>query len=225
MIVIPSRRAVLVAGASTILALSDGGNSHQYDVSPSSLSDLICNYTPRAFRAAVAATGTFLYRGENDIYPPMILAPKPDLLLPGTYDDPTALAYFQCLEKRLLAAHIDARPSLGHIATSDKSEAAQWGDAVTIWPMGESLSYVWPRREKVFFPAPTQCPSDELAINRDLEVALKQGHEVLFYSEFAKGTMLPKEFPGATSAFLAVPARFESSLFDLIKKPEFASQS
>lgn len=148
----------------------------------------------------------------------MILAPEPDLLMPGTYDDPGALMYFQCLEKRLLnTGNILARPSLGHIATSDKSEAAQWGEAVSIWPIGRTLSFVWPRHRKVFCPTSTTCLGDEIAINHELAIALELGHEVLFASMPTNGG------EGLESAFLAVPAEFESVLVQLAKKPAFTS--
>lgn len=194
-------------------------------MNPSLLADFICTYTSNTFRDAVATTGKFLYRGESNIQRPAILVPEPDLLLAGTYDDSAALVYFQCLEKRLKPGNILARPSLGHIATSDKSEAAQWGEAVTIWPIGGFLSYVWPLQDKVFFPAPTACPSDELAINHDLAVALEAGHEVLFASEFVTGDRIPKEFLGQLpeSAFLVVPAQFESFLTELVRKPCFTT--
>lgn len=266
MVAIPSRRAALTAGASTLLNLSGdhhhplGYSNNIIDIVSSSspaqqlCSNLICNYTPLAFRTAVAATEKFLYRGEgDDIAQPTILAPPPDLLLPGTYVDPAALYYFQCLEQRLIEDNTNtndtyngrprrinrnnncARPSLGHIATSDRKEASQWGQAVTIWPMGESLSFVYPLKRKVFFPYAStttttattkECRSeDELAMNHDLAFALEQGHEVMFASEFtARGQTLPKMIPGGRSvksAFLVVPAEFEDSLLELIKTEEF----
>ena len=227
MVALPTRRAALVAGADSLLALSRDNHYRSPvgtpTVDPSLLADFICTYTSNSFRDAVATTGKFLYRGESNIHRPTILAPEPDLLLEGTYDDPAALVYFQCLEKRLKSDNVLARPSLGHIATTDKSEAAQWGESVTIWPIGGSLSYVWPAREKVFFPAPNTCPSDELAVNHDLAIALELGHEVLFASELVTGDKIPKEFLGQKheSAFLVVPAQFERFLKELVRKPNF----
>jgi hypothetical protein len=211
--------------------------SHENDSIKSSslLSEIICNFTPKAFRHAVAKSGCFLYRGENSrIFSSggRILCPQPDLLLEGTYSDPIALAYFQCMEMRLDGASSAARPSTGHIAISDISEASQWGEVVSVWPLGTSLSYVWPLKRKVFFPAasPTpghqECVEDEIAINHDLATALRLGHEVLFASSFDPGSALPSSTAIARnkkSAFLAVPGRFENIIFDLMKKPEFRS--
>ena len=219
MMILTNRRAALVAVVNTMLSLS--GDIHWYDGStlhPTSLEDFICTYTPKAYRDAVAATGKFLYRGESSLHKPTILFPEPDLLVADTYDDPGALIYFQCLEKRLKSSEkVLARPSLGHIGTSDKIEAARWGEPVTIWPIGGTLSFVWPRHEKVFFPSPTHCPSDELAVDYGLALALELGHEVLF------ATVPPNDNEAPKSPFLAVPAQYELALVELAKKPEFIS--
>jgi len=219
---------VLSTGAGAVLAwYSNKGARQDVIVNPSSVENFICNYTPHAFRVAVAETKTFLYRGENDIYQPIVLSPEPDLLFPETYDNDDALEYFKCLERRL-NPRIDARPSLGHVATSDKSEAEQWGQSVSIWPLGDFFSYVWPRDSKVFNSSPIHCPNDELVIERDLKMALKQGHEVLFASKFTVGGRRPKELllgRHKKSSFLALPAHYEECLLDLTETPEFLSYS
>jgi hypothetical protein len=226
MVAIGSRRALLIVGTSigtTWLPLEERG------ISPSLLPTILCNYTPQAFRLAVAATGCFLYRGETSIasnHEATVLDPEPDLLLPGTYDHPSALAYFQCLEHRLQQRRSAARPSVGHIATSDLSEASQWGPAVSVWPLGDSMSYVWPRRGKVFFsPAGTyNCPGDDLEIDRGLNLALKLGHEVLFTSTVRGNDSLPSVLRDRRkSAFLAVPVCFDETLSDIAKQPEFTA--
>ena len=177
------------------------------------LVDIITNYVPRDFLQAVSKTGRFLYRGESSIKTFKVLAPQPDLLIPGTYDDSTALDYFQCLENRLKEREINAIPSKGHIATSDVKDASQWGEAVSIWPLGASFSFVWPKEGKFLFPPSTPCPDDELVINHDLETALRLGHEVLFASSLD----VPKRLPGhvgdlPNSSFLAVSPSMEDEL-------------
>jgi hypothetical protein len=224
MVVLGSRRALLIVGTSTCttwLHLGDIGISSTF------LPTFICNYTPQVFRLAVAATWCFLYRGETTIashHGATVLDPEPDLLLPGTYDDPSALAYFQCLEQRLQHRGSTARPSTGHIATSDVSQASQWGQAVSVWPLGDSMSYVWPRRNEVFFPTTRKynCPGDDLAIDQDLSLALNLGHEILFKSKFQGTDSLPAVLTGPrTSAFLAIPVSFDATLRGIAKRPEF----
>ena len=79
-----------------------------------------------------------------------------------------------------------ARPSSGHIAVARREAAALWGDAVSVWPLGRALHYVWPRARDDFWPA----TADEAAqgvracrVDEGLAEALKLGREVLFASE------------------------------------------
>lgn len=147
--------------------------------------------------------------------------PEPDLLWPETYNDnPMALSYFQCLEERLSPPSsstsgnnnynnnsnnvtVIARPTNGHIGTSDSKEAGKWGDVVSIWPLGDTISYVWPQDRETFCdidqatatatkrrkenPGKVQhlsnnflCEKDKLVINQNLVDALVQSREVLF---------------------------------------------
>ena len=207
MLLVGSRRDILGAALGTpLIALSEPTQS----ISPI---DIIANYTPREFRNAVSRTGRFLYRGESSIDTFEIIAEEPDLLIPGTYDSPDALDYFRCLERRLSVSGTSAIPSRGHIATSDRIEAAKWGEPVSIWPLGETLAWVWPKQASTLFPSSAKCPKDELAIDHDLEMALRLGHEVLFTSAFESPTAVPG-FVGTVpeSAFLAVSSKHEKEL-------------
>lgn len=146
--------------------------------------------------------------------------PPPDLLLPETYDnDPFALDYFQQLEAFLGSTSVSealpatsvlsiAKPSNGHIATSDPSEAGKWGNVVSIWPLlpvarrrndnggaqqqSAIFSYVWPRNQPVFYAPDTlklqsnknrkQIDFEYLVQNERLQDALEaaDGREVMF---------------------------------------------
>jgi hypothetical protein len=95
--------------------------------------------------------------------------PPPDLLIQETHGtDRAALEYFECLERQLLLLprttttsrrnnnnnpkpRLVARPSNGHIATSNPIEAGKWGPIVSIWPLGSQWSYVWPRDRPLFY--------------------------------------------------------------------------
>lgn len=260
--------------------------------------DLICTFTPAAFRTAVLRSGgRFLYRGAErttttlatPTLPPTaagvpsgwIHAPEPDLLLPGTYGDDdsgAALEYFECLEGRLLllpmstaapdgamrtttepttstataaAIRITARPSNGHIGTSDPEEAALWGaDAVvSVWPLGDELSYVWPQDRATFFPFSSSkfndvdddphrssaavgknesCTDDDrLVVDVDLEKALTLQREVLFASRFRDGSVPVSGLHDddallhRTSAFLAIPIEFDTRLRRQLEKRSY----
>ena len=178
--------------------------------------DFICNYTPFSFREAVKLEDLFLYRGNNiplnDVA--QMVDPKPDLLMEGIYDDPLALKYFECIEKRLDA--FSARPSTGHIATSNQQEAGKWGETVSVWPLGSSWAYVWPEDTEIFFPTKWKdhCDGSELVLNQRVDDALHSNREVLFTSWFDdhQAISLPKSFECLRSAFLIIPSRFDSQL-------------
>jgi hypothetical protein len=140
------------------------------------------------FLAAVrAAGGKFLYRGEDLIGSASLFAPSPDLLQFDTYDSNEALRYFTELEQLLTAAHSVARPSSGHLAVARRDAAAQWGVAVSVWPLGRPLHYVWPKSRPDFWPradpSNSHCSTDAYNIDRGLEDALRLGREVLFASQ------------------------------------------
>lgn len=179
----------------------------------------LCTNTPECFRDAVRNSGgRFLYRGDSPAsyestssLVARVYSPEPDLLLPGTYPADDALIYFQCLELQLKEAK--AKPSTGHMGTSILTDAALWGDTVvSVWPVGNSISYVWPRDTNTFYPA-SQCPVDSLIIDSGLVDALQKGREVLFSSWDESA----KPLAGPTSSFLAVPSRYDQKLRTLLK--------
>jgi len=115
--------------------------------------NLILRRCDPAFLGAVRATGRLLYRGEG-LTTSALCAPPPDLLLPNTYNDSNALAYFRRLEATLPPA-VGARPSKGHLASSSLEAAVAWGAPASIWPLGP-LSYAWLSSRRDFWPAPPQ---------------------------------------------------------------------
>ena len=209
MVAVLSRRIILGGGVSVLIS----SNLTSW-TSCEEIVTMLCKYTPRQLREAVRDSGGhFLYRG-NDEAAPWICHPEPDLLREGTYDDPQALFYFQCLEGRL--SGVPARPSTGHMATSVVDDAALWGEVVSIWPLGSHLSFVWPRNERTFVPDST-CPGSELVIDRDLSLALKEGREILFASWFDSNDVLPEGVSLTwISAFVSIPSRFDKELLHLL---------
>ena len=185
--------------------------------------DVICSSTPTDFRRSIKASNNFLYRGTGDDEKTksflvlndgksrrvLVNNPEPDLLVEGTYDDPSALEYFQCLEHQL--RYFPARPSTGHIATSDPMEAGKWGDVVSVWPLGNEMAFVWPKDYFVFYSDRStdrkNCKVDTFFLNESLERALNENREVLFYSCFTEGYQ-----KSLRSAFLTVPKSVDERL-------------
>lgn len=187
--------------------------------------DLICNLTPPSFRQAVQQQDTFLYRGNEEPLElvPQLLDPEPDLLTEGVYDDPLAIKFFQCLEQRLES--FAARPSTGHIATSDRDEAGKWGEPVSVWPAGTDWAYTWPKDAQIFFPTQwkNQCDRSEFVLNQGLEDALKKKHEVLFTSWFGneENVYLEKGCKALKSAFFIIPSDFDSQMKIELRKRNY----
>ena len=187
-------------------------------VSEDTLVDWICRCTPPDFRASVRESGRFMYRGASDEeLQRMIQQPAPDLLMPQTYGSSAAAwAYFECLEERLNGVFpagngltVAAKPSTGHIATSNPKEAGKWGTTVSVWPLGTQWSYVWPKNRETFYSVETasgkaSCVDDELMIESDLVQALQQTREIMFASSGLDRV--------ETSAFLAISHAHDESL-------------
>jgi hypothetical protein len=187
------------------------------------IADIICRYTPREFRNAVfTSSDHFLYRGESTTtinVPSILLHPEPDLLVEGTYTDRLALKYFTHLEERLCPTR--ARPSTGHIAASCVETASKWGEVVSVWPLGNHISYVYPRDKKVFFPGNFD---DDIIVDRNLSDALMNGREVLFTSWF--DPKMENSFPDGfnsswVSAFLAVSMEATLVLKETLKERKY----
>ena len=212
------------------------------DNSIAEVADIIASRAPKEFLAAVRETGgRFLYRGDepsacdpdrnilipytNDLVV-RTCDPLPDLLLVETYGSEAARSRFEALEDFLSTSSTIpiavkqgglAKPSNGHLATSDPKEAARWGSVVSVWPLlpegaDAGFSYVWPRDRRVFYDEADSAaaPRDSrrvLAINEHLPKALTApgGREVLFAT--VGGTTAT-----TTTAFLAVPIELDDRL-------------
>lgn len=213
-------------------------NEPTTSVTPLSLDDalkVIKKECPYGFLYEVASSGAkFLYRGENiglgtgtsddsdDVNSIKSdcarMNPKPDLLVPGTYDSDEALRYFHNLEEYLkdLEAFMNfggrnvvlAKPSNGHIATPSIKEASKWGEPVSIWPLGKDLTYSFVRDRKDFYDnsvVKTDLQSiDDIAINADLALALKEGREVMFSTKAGSGS--------ESSDFIAIPSKYDGEI-------------
>lgn len=208
------RRAWLMGAASTTFTAfkTPSGDLHPSSFSLSQAMELVSGYSPTEFRKSVMDSGHFLYRGET-VRGPTLLHPQPDLLLPGTYgDDPDALKYFECLERQL-SSRTQARPSTGHIGTGNSGDASLWGSPVSVWPLGDRFSYVWPKQRDLIYPGGVCPDEDGLRIDSGLSTALEQNKEVLFASWFEQDRNLPMF---ATSSFVAIPSSYDEEVRDLL---------
>jgi hypothetical protein len=200
---------------------------------------IIWRHCPEKFRRAVQESQCFLYRGESpEITAPTILNPKPDLLVAGTYpNDSDALAYFAWMERELAGLSSSfsssskasirapgsskrddskglvpevARPSTGHIGTANEEVARQWGEPASVWPLGDPFSYVWPRNRPLLFPGGS-TNLDDLVIDKDLDIALRSGREVLFSTSCVADSDL------RGPAYLAFPKSAEPELREQLR--------
>jgi hypothetical protein len=173
------------------------------------LADQIRTNCPLMLKYATS-TGKFLYRGGNGESNEYVLT-EPDLLVEGTYPKEGTM-FFEKLERWLQHRGSLARPSTGHIAISDVSEAGLWGPAKSCWPLGD-FDYVWLKHSRLLFSdglcdeSESTCFDDlGIEINSNIDEALRRGHEVLFRA------------PG----FLLIPSAADAQLrtFLGIKSPQ-----
>jgi|UniRef100_A0A8J9X871 hypothetical protein len=201
-----SRRAFFTVGAASSLVWTQEAMTTQ-TISLQKAITIVEKHCPHDFLSSVVKTGRCLYRGEN-MDSSTIVSARPDLLQPETYGNEDALAYFQCIEDQLRGASVGALPSTGHIATTEKSEAARWGVPASVWPLGGDFQFVWPRSRRLIFPGADRCPDNDLVLNQDLSVALKYPREILFATN-ATGQI-------EASSYLAIPGELDRYLLRML---------
>jgi hypothetical protein len=166
------------------------------------------NCNQRFLQCVKASDYNFLYRGEvikrsqDERISAFIIKEPSDLLDERTYQSTEAAAYFRQLENELSLRGSKVKPSNGHIATTCPKEAAKWGTAVSIWPLGESnVNFAWLKYGGLFWPPPDNTTEDRLVqISHDSGLAQAlQGDawEIMFRAD--KG-------------YIAVPAEYDDEL-------------
>ncbi|CEM36880.1 unnamed protein product [Vitrella brassicaformis CCMP3155] len=111
--------------------------------------------------ALARQTGRLLYRGEglDNGIEAMLINKEPDLFEPATYGSERVSHFFKQMDTVLRQRGGRALPSNGHIAVADAAIAAQWGEAASIWPIGDFHWLTFRERQELW------TPSD--AIHRD----------------------------------------------------------
>ena len=132
----------------------------------------------------------FFYRGVIEAEKlKKVAVSSPDLLSPGTYSA-SGTAFFMQVEGWLKNVGSQARPSTGHIAVSNETEAGIWGIPCSCWPTGD-FHYCWFENSRLFYhDGPLDTSSDPqaclsalgLRTDRGITEALLKEHEVLFDS-------------------------------------------
>ena len=134
-----------------------------------------------------------------------------DLLDPETYQSTEAAAYFQSLEEEMTARRMSLKPSNSHLGTTSRKEAATWGTAASIWPLGQKeIGYAWLEEGGLFWPidernngtkrrkiVEANIRNNYGVDNRGLANALQVENEIMFRAD---------------SGFLAVPAELDDEL-------------
>ena len=116
-------------------------------------------------RNVVKSNYNFLYRGLSPEQSKavsggnepraILLKNEPfDLLNPSTYESNEAAAYFQRLEDDMIAKGINIKPSNSHMGTTCPKEASKWGQAASVWPLGEQgVEFAWIEEGGYFWPS------------------------------------------------------------------------
>lgn len=192
----------------------------------------------RYLHAVIASDYHFLYRGVPNLKPKQIQTERltPDLLLEGTYgnDNNNALEFFQTLQNVLQNEVIN--PSNGHLATSSKTDAEEWGVAGSIWPMNSNYNtdsngssnsngfggevgrdrgahYAWFNDKQLFYPRPSTNTNAILSRENIIIDGKDCGKESLEDALRAESC----EVLIASEEFLVVPASMDSVLRDALK--------
>ena len=139
--------------------------SYERITSTKRIAEHICKYCNSAFVSSVIESKcNFLYRGLSSDQSravsysnrpaAIIIKDEPfDLLSPETYGSNEAAEYFQSLENEMTAKRLPIKPSIGHLGTTCPKEAAQWGMAASIWPLGEEgVEFAWLENGGLFWP-------------------------------------------------------------------------
>ena len=151
---------------------------------------------------------------NNDIAAIIIKDEPFDLLDSETYQSDEAASYFQTLDDEMTRSGMNIKPGNGHLATTCPKEAAQWGKAVSIWPLGENgVEFAWLERGGVFWPRPNA--KKEMNI-----LTFPTKYESASSSIMVKDGMLENALQGdaweimfrADNGFLAVSSNIDSDL-------------
>lgn len=174
------------------------------------------NTNQNFLRSVMESDYNFLYRGlspnankqlvtENKRA--LVITDEPfDLLDVETYGSDEAATYFQSLEVQMNANRLSIMPSNSHIGSTCPIEAAKWGTAVSIWPLGEQgVQFAWLEKGGLFWPVTS---------SRSRAISHSDGSGL---SEALRGDAWEIMFR-ADNGFLAVPAALDDELKQILRQ-------
>ncbi len=171
-------------------------------------------------RSVIESDYNFLYRGQlvDKNSCGIVIKDEPfDLLDVDTYGSIEAASYFQSLEVQMNANGLSIRPSNSHMGTTCPLEAAKWGTAVSIWPIGDkinSVQFAWMEEGGLFWPIPTSKMSKPRIISHSDGTHKSDG-----LSDALRGDAWEIMFR-ADNGFLAVPATFDDELKQILRQKQ-----
>ncbi len=174
-------------------------------------------------RSVIESDFNFLYRGlspddnrqlVDKNSSGLVITDEPfDLLDVETYGSNAAASYFQSLEVQMSANRLSIRPSNSHIGSTCPLEAAKWGTAVSIWPLGEEkVQFAWIERGGLFWPIPKSSKSRAIAYS---DGSNKSNDQRL--SDALRGDAWEIMFR-ADNGFLAVTAAVDDELKQILRQ-------
>ena len=181
----------------------------------------IKKYANQYFLSSVIESDyNFLYRGQlvDKNSCGIVIKDEPfDLLDVDTYGSIEAASYFQSLEVQMNANGLSIRPSNSHMGTTCPLEAAKWGTAVSIWPIGEqfgSVQFAWMEEGGLFWPIPSST------LSKPRTIAHSDGtHKSDGLSDALRGDAWEIMFR-SDNGFLAVPATFDDELKQILRQKQ-----
>ena len=168
------------------------------------------NCDKRFIHAVVASDYNFLYYGLDQNAKKKIRIEslqESDLFSFDTYGSNDAVEYFQNLESLLVNDVV--KPSNGHLMTTSSKDAANWGNAYSMWPMGD-VHYAWFQSKGLFYPrsSATVLTRDDIIVDgRDC------GKDSLDDALTANGC----EVLVSGQRYMAVPASMDNELRQALK--------
>ena len=168
------------------------------------------NCDKRFIHAVVASDYNFLYYGLDQNAKKKIRIEslqESDLFSFDTYGSNDAVEYFQNLESLLVNDVV--KPSNGHLMTTSSKDAANWGNAYSMWPMGD-VHYAWFQSKGLFYPrsSATALTRDDIIVDgRDC------GKDSLDDALTANGC----EVLVSGQRYMAVPASMDNELRQALK--------
>jgi hypothetical protein len=168
-----SRRGIITSGVyfpsplfyCINLAYAEEGYYIRISTSPMIIARFINDFCNTKYLSSVRRSRyNFLYRGllldesqavttSNQLAAIIIKEEPFDLLDSDTYNSIESVEYFQSLEDEMTAMRMPLKPSNSHIGTTNPKDAARWGKAASIWPLGEKgVDFAWLKDGGLFWP-------------------------------------------------------------------------